>query len=276
MGIGSGIAALVAIPLVVYAVNHFNLQSAMNDVLSRPGNTGIDVSVHYGGYLDGNTLVYDLKSVSEGHSMADVFRVFLQFAEKIQSKEFDTVKLCFRGDERFQIDGGYFQTLGREFAHQNVIYTIRTFPEHLRTPGGLEAFPPRMGGWLYVMGKQMEDFTAFHRRWYVDDLGSSLELGSPSPNYEEDVPSFSRSRATVPPVVTYDEYARIEDGMSYYEVVDIVGAAGKEGVRSHVDGQGVIPDITTVSYSWQNEDGSNMIAMFQNGRLITKAQAGLK
>lgn len=175
--IGSGVAALVIIPLIIYAVNYFSLQSAMNDILSKSGNSGIEASVHYGGYLDGDTLVYDLESVSGSNSMADVFRVFLQFAEKMQSKEFDTVKLCFRGDERFQIDGVYFRRLGRDYAHENVVYTIRTFPEHLKTASGSDAFPPRSGGWLYVMGKQMEDFNEFHRKWYMADLMRDVAPG---------------------------------------------------------------------------------------------------
>jgi hypothetical protein len=180
IGIGSVVGALVLIPLIVYAVNHFGLQSDMNEVLSKPGNYGIDVSVHYGSYLDGSTLVYDLKSVSSYKSMADVFRVFLQYAEKIRDKDFETVKLCFRGDERFQIDGDYFRKLGREYSYENVIYTIRTFPEHLKTPYGSRAFPPRLGGWLYVMGKQMEDFNDFHRQWYLADLMLDADLGMPS------------------------------------------------------------------------------------------------
>jgi hypothetical protein len=29
-------------------------------------------------------------------------------------------------------------------------------------------------------------------------------------------------------------------------------------------------------YSWQNDSGSNMNAMFQNGKLVNKAQLGLR
>lgn len=159
-----------------YAVNYFSLQTEMEDVLSRPRNEGVEVNVHYGAYVDGSTLVYDLRSVPADKSMVDVFRVFLQFADSVQTKEFATVELCFCGDERFRIDGTYFQKLGREYSTQNPIYTIRTFPEHLRRPAGRRAFPKRRGGWLYVLARQTEDFAEFHRQWYLADLARDAEM----------------------------------------------------------------------------------------------------
>jgi hypothetical protein len=72
------------------------------------------------------------------------------------------------------------------------------------------------------------------------------------------------------PVVTMSEYSQVQNGMSYSQVANIIGDPGRETTRSEVAG------FTTVGYSWQNSDGSNMQAMFQNGALITKAQAGLR
>lgn len=77
--------------------------------------------------------------------------------------------------------------------------------------------------------------------------------------------------------VTKAEYDRIRDGMSYATVVSIIGKRGEELSRSHMGGvPGVMESITTVMYSWQNVDGSNMNAMFQNDRLVMKAQFGLR
>jgi len=39
---------------------------------------------------------------------------------------------------------------------------------------------------------------------------------------------------------------------------------------------GVYGEIVTVMYQWQNRDGSNMNAMFQNDSLMCKAQYGLR
>jgi hypothetical protein len=75
---------------------------------------------------------------------------------------------------------------------------------------------------------------------------------------------------TEPPVVTQAEFLQIQNGMSYEEVQRIIGAPGQEMSRSDVAG------INTVMYQWINRGGSNMNAMFQNGKLVQKAQFGLQ
>jgi hypothetical protein len=64
-------------------------------------------------------------------------------------------------------------------------------------------------------------------------------------------------------------YLRISEGMSYREVVAILGEPGEEMSRSDLAG------ITTVMYQWTRWTGANMNAMFQNDALVTKAQFGL-
>ena len=152
-------------------VNYFQLQSQMNDVLKDdPRNNGVEVSVHYSNYVNSSILIYDLKSISKTNSMADVFRVFLQFSEKVQSKKFDVVELSFMGKTKFKIKGDYFQTLGKEYSWQNPIYTIRTFPKNLINLDSSMAYPEWTGGWLGVAEKQMEDFNDFHKKWYLEDI----------------------------------------------------------------------------------------------------------
>jgi hypothetical protein len=73
-----------------------------------------------------------------------------------------------------------------------------------------------------------------------------------------------------PPTVTLAEYEQIRDGMTYFQVTAIIGAGGQEMSRSDLAG------YTTVMYGWSNSNGSNMNAMFQNGRLVNKAQFGLR
>jgi hypothetical protein len=71
-------------------------------------------------------------------------------------------------------------------------------------------------------------------------------------------------------MVRLEQFFRIKTGMTYKQAASIVGSPGVESVRDAEAG------ILTVVYTWKNPDGSNMSAMFQNGRLINKAQAGLK
>ena len=71
-------------------------------------------------------------------------------------------------------------------------------------------------------------------------------------------------------MVTLTEYEQITQGMTYANVRAIIGAPGQELSRSDIAG------YATVMFSWSNHNGSNMNAMFQNGRLSNKAQFGLR
>lgn len=67
-------------------------------------------------------------------------------------------------------------------------------------------------------------------------------------------------------------YERLHSGMTYAEAVAALGRPGQENSRSEMVG------LTTVMYSWTGAGsiGANMNAMFQNDRLINKAQFGLQ
>lgn len=143
----------------------------MNDVLKDdPRNEGIEVSAHYENYVDTSVLVLDLQSISGSNSRADVFRVFLQFAEKMKSEQFSTVEMAYKGETKFMIEGDYFQKLGGEYGAQNPVYTVRTFPENLMNPDGSRAYPEWTGGLLVVAAKQIQDFNDFHDKWYLNDV----------------------------------------------------------------------------------------------------------
>jgi hypothetical protein len=78
-------------------------------------------------------------------------------------------------------------------------------------------------------------------------------------------------------VVTKAHYDQLKDGMSYRQVVGIIGAEGEELSRNKIEGvPGVTESIETVMYMWQNGNGTNMNAMFQNDKLMQKSQFGLK
>jgi hypothetical protein len=114
--------------------------------------------------------VLDLRGLAASNSEADVFRVVLQFAAAQKEQKYSMVKLNFKGDTRFELKGEYFQTLGEEYGGQNPVYTMRTFPENLLRPDGTEAFEKWTGGLLGVMSRQMQDFSEFHKQWYLVDL----------------------------------------------------------------------------------------------------------
>ena len=78
-------------------------------------------------------------------------------------------------------------------------------------------------------------------------------------------------------IITFDEYQQIQNGMSYRGVVQIIGNEGEELSRNTIDGvPGVMESVETIMYQWVNNNGSNMNAIFQNDKLMQKAQFGLK
>lgn len=80
-----------------------------------------------------------------------------------------------------------------------------------------------------------------------------------------------------PATVTKSEYESIRDGMSYTEVSRIIDNNGEEISSSKVEGiPGIMPTTSIKMYMWKNSDGSNMNAIFENNRLVNKAQFGLK
>ena len=69
---------------------------------------------------------------------------------------------------------------------------------------------------------------------------------------------------------TIDKFNQIEMGMTYEEVVKIMGSEGT------VMSESEILDINTSIYYWYSKSGfGNMNIMIQDGQVITKAQVGL-
>jgi hypothetical protein len=84
--------------------------------------------------------------------------------------------------------------------------------------------------------------------------------------------SSTRTASTPSSAVTMANYLRLSEGISYEEAVRILGRNGVEMSRSDLAG------TTTVMYTWEGSGslGANMNAIFQDGKLVTKAQFGLK
>jgi hypothetical protein len=168
------IGALLLLGAVVGGIwlyNESDLDKPLHRVLvADPRNHVVQAGAHFDGWVDTETVVFDLNDVSGDASNLDVFRVLLQFAQALKDQRYAKVILSAYGQKKFSIPGAYFQFLGREFATQNPVYTIRTFPNHVAAMDGSQPFPEVTGGIFYVLPKEMEDFKAFNQRWYVDDF----------------------------------------------------------------------------------------------------------
>lgn len=79
-------------------------------------------------------------------------------------------------------------------------------------------------------------------------------------------------KETNKPTITLDEFNRIQNGMTYDQVVNIIG--GKGTLQSSAgDGQ-----YKTEMYMWEGEGGfgANANVTFQGGKVEAKAQLGLQ
>jgi hypothetical protein len=162
--------SMVAILVVVYGVyglNNLQLQSKVDFVILMDSrNKGVEVEVYYESPFNYRVIVYDMKGVSGDKSFADVFRVFLQFAERMRDSDLDYVKLAYQGRVKYILMGEDFKLVGLQYSlGENPVYIVRTFPEKLLLPNGRNAFPKWEGGLLAVTAKQLEDFNTFMKTW---------------------------------------------------------------------------------------------------------------
>ena len=77
-----------------------------------------------------------------------------------------------------------------------------------------------------------------------------------------------------PSLMSLSEFNMLQDGMTYQEVVEIVGGHGT--ILSELSILG--PEYHTAIYMWEGNGtlGANANVTFQGGRLIMKAQSGLR
>jgi len=93
-----------------------------------------------------------------------------------------------------------------------------------------------------------------------------VSQNSPSDNINANEQVASNSTG-----VNMQNYLKLQNGMTYEQVVGILGEEGEEMSSNEIGG------TRTVMYMWKAKGfgGSNMNAMFQDNALITKAQFGL-
>lgn len=70
--------------------------------------------------------------------------------------------------------------------------------------------------------------------------------------------------------ISMQHYLQIHDGMTYNDVVRLLGDRGTEISRVDLSG------YRTVMFQWQGDGLGNMTATFQNEKLVSKAQFGLR
>lgn len=114
---------------------------------------------------------------------------------------------------------------------------------------------------------------------YLNDLVSfaEREMSGQSPEWMTTPPEWDgaadrlrvqQQTINVEPLITLQEFNDLETGMSYDEVVEIIGSPGERIAR--------INEITTYLWYGHRVELSNATITFENGRLKTKEQTGLE
>jgi len=136
------------------------------------------------------------------------------------------------------------------------------------------------GLYIVIRRKVDHEYISFLEVWMVIIicLTAFLSIGIAINKLEGDFQEFPFEPFTVESFdkiskksqVTLDNFQRIKMGMSYSEVVSILGEEGEEVSRSDFAGR------TTASYDWKGENLAIVSVVFQNDSLLYKSQFGLK
>jgi hypothetical protein len=112
------------------------------------------------------------------------------------------------------------------------------------------------------------------------NLYDMVRDGSPSDNSNTSVGNTavsdtngsngSNSKSNSKPGLSMEKYNRIKNGMSYKQVVEILGGEGTETMSS---GEG---KYKVTSYKWEGEDFQFITVVFMGDKLNSKVQANLK
>lgn len=165
------IATLLAF-LVLTACSDGRMQEIEDRVTNKdPRNKNVSFKLNN----KDNTLRYCLVDLDNEGAALDVFRVFLNIADELKEKTFESIELCYKDTTKYILSGIDFKVIGEEYEIQNPTYTIRTFPEKLTLPDGQAAFKKHHGGVLYVMREQMADFNKMNQHWFLSEILSELE-----------------------------------------------------------------------------------------------------
>jgi hypothetical protein len=76
-------------------------------------------------------------------------------------------------------------------------------------------------------------------------------------------------------VVMRPDYTQIREGMTYPEIVAIIGEEGEKTTSVRLDDKKPTPGASETTYTWRNPDGSKFVATFIDGKLAKKTLVGL-
>ena len=104
-------------------------------------------------------------------------------------------------------------------------------------------------------------------------LAGSASVAQPSGQQSKTTPGQTNRPSSPGAGVTLSNYMQLKKGMRYAEVVKILG---REGTNTGSGAKHSQPGTKVAQYLWEGEGGGSMTVLFENNKLISKAQSGLK
>lgn len=104
----------------------------------------------------------------------------------------------------------------------------------------------------------------------MEEIAKQVENSSSNSTNTSSSPSNSSSPSSSSKGLTLEKYNQIKNGMSYKEVVDILGGEGTETMSS---GEG---KYKVESYKWEGDNYQFVTIVMTGGKVTSKFQANLK
>ena len=111
--------------------------------------------------------------------------------------------------------------------------------------------------------------------WIATRVSAAIDGAPPADSLENAPDGYAQRPAAGPPaanpdIISLAQFGLLQTGITYRQAVVILGKEGAEISSNDIAG------TRTVMYQWPAGGMANMNAMFQNDKLISKAQFGLK
>lgn len=152
--VGGAIAAL--------AIYNLSVTVPASSDLSEDGRaSGYSMVVYRTWLVHPTDITVDLRDVSTA-ARIDLFRGLRLAAEGLGDREFGQVTLARGGKPVFVMSGDDFAAYGR---YGTSLAAVQSLPEQMHLPSGEQAFGEWTGGWLGVMGRQLEDVNVMAEEW---------------------------------------------------------------------------------------------------------------
>jgi len=190
---GKAIISIILIYIMVYVgwsiYEHNTLRRPLQEI--SEGNKefqGVAANARYNGLLDRSILIFNLKKIDKPEKISP-FILFLDYANKLNNRNFNEVILQYKGKSKFKMSGVNFTQAGTRAQMEKPEQLALLFPSLLSKMNGLPAFEEPHGDEQWVIQKQMKNFREFLFEWYLDDWvkeqgkkGKDGEIPKPSPS----------------------------------------------------------------------------------------------